>query len=252
MQMFGLTGKVALVTGGNGGIGRAIALALAKAGADVAVVGRNEAKTAAVVTEIEALGRRALGLTCDVTDRAAIRATVEQAVRQLGPVTILVNNAGIVRPRLPQNKAPEEWDQVLSTNLDAPFFFAQAVYPTMAAAGGGSIINIASISAWVGQSYNPDYNAAKAGLEGLTRSLAVAWARKGIRVNAILPGWVSTEMIEGPSQDPAWVEAQGARIPMGRFAGPEEMGGAAVFLASAASSYMTGASLVIDGGLTAG
>ncbi|HLO02887.1 MAG TPA: SDR family oxidoreductase [Symbiobacteriaceae bacterium] len=243
---------MALVTGGNGGIGRAIALTLAKAGADVAIIGRNEAKTAAVVAEIVERGRRAVGLTCDVTDRAAIRTTVEQVVQHLGSVTILVNNAGIVRPGSPLKKAPEEWDQVLSTNLDAPFFFAQAVYPAMAAAGGGSIINISSISSVVGQSYNADYNAAKAGLDGLTRSLAVAWAKKGIRVNSLLPGWVLTEMTESAAADPAWLAAQVARIPLGRFAGPEEMTGAVLFLASSASSYMTGASLVIDGGLTVG
>lgn len=250
--MFELTGKVALVTGGNGGIGRAIALALAKAGADVAIIGRNAAKTAAVVGEIEATGRRALGLTCDVTDQAAIRAAVEQVAEALGPITILVNNAGIVRPSSPLKKSSAEWDLVLATNLDAPFCFAQAVYPSMAAAGGGSIINISSISSVLGQSYNVDYNAAKAGLDGLTRSLAVAWAKKGIRVNSLLPGWVLTEMTESAAADPDWYEAQLARIPLGRFAGPEDMAGAALFLASSASSYMTGASLVIDGGLTAG
>lgn len=250
--MFDLTGKIALVTGGNGGIGRVIALTLAQAGADVAIIGRNEAKTAAVVAELEATGRRAIGLTCDVTDRTAIRATVEQVVQGLGPVTILVNNAGIVRPNSPLKKSPEEWDQVLSTNLDAPFFFAQAVYPSMVEAGGGSIINISSISSVVGQDYNADYNAAKAGLDGLTRSLAVAWASKGIRVNSLLPGWVLTEMTESATADPDWYKAQLARIPLGRFAGPEEMAGAALFLASPASSYMTGASLLIDGGLTAG
>lgn len=250
--MFDLSGKVALVTGGNGGIGRAIALALAQAGADVAIVARNEAKTAAVVAEIQGLGRRAIGLACDVTDRGAIQVTVDAAATQLGPITILVNNAGIVRPGAPQKKAPEVWEQVLQTNLSAPFFFAQAVYPSMSAAGGGSIINISSISSMVGQSYNADYNAAKAGLDGLTRSLAVAWAKKGIRVNSLLPGWVKTEMTDHAAEDPAWLEAQIARIPMGRFAQPEEMAGAALFLASPASSYMTGACLLMDGGLTAG
>jgi 2-deoxy-D-gluconate 3-dehydrogenase len=243
---FDLTRRVALVTGGNGGIGRGIAVGLARAGAAVAIAARDEAKTAAVVAEIESLGRECLGIRCDVTDRAQVDGAVAATVARFGSLTVLVNNAGIARGGPPESMAEETWHLVLDTNLTANFRFAQAAHPAMLAAGGGKVINIGSEFALFGSGAVLPYSASKGGVIQLTKSLAVAWARHNIQVNAIIPGWFTTDMTN-PIEGERRAEIV-RRTPARRFGEPEELAGAAVFLASRASDFVTGQSLVVDGG----
>lgn len=247
-EEFDLTGKKAIVTGGNGGIGRGIALGLARAGADVVIAARNQEKTAAMVEEIVALGRRCLGLSCDVRDRNDIAAVVNATLEEYGRLNILVNNAGISAGGPPQDIAEETWDRVVDTNLKAVLRFSQAVYPAMVAAGGGKIINIGSEYSLFGSAAVLPYSASKGGVIQLTKSLAVAWASSNIQVNAIIPGWVRTDMTAPVIGNQAWYGAIVQRTPAGRFAEPEEMAGTAVFLASAASDFVTGQSIAVDGG----
>jgi len=252
-EMFDLTGKVAIVTGGNGGIGRAIAVGMAQHGADIVVAARNEQKTAAVVKEIEALGRRCLGVRCDVLEQDDIINTVEMAVRELGSLNILVNNSGIGQGGEPtQTVTLETWHQVIDTNLTSAFLFSKAAHPMMVKAGGGKIINIGSMTSIFGSDWVAPYSASKGGVVQLTKSLAIAWAVDNIQVNAILPGWIHTDLTASIKNNFAdRYETIRSRIPQGRWGEPEEMGGCAVFLASKASDYVTGVSIPVDGGYTA-
>jgi 2-dehydro-3-deoxy-D-gluconate 5-dehydrogenase len=246
--LFDLSGRVALVTGGNGGIGRGIALGLAGAGADVVIAARNEAKTRAVVAEVEALGRRAAGVGCDVLSRAEIDAAVEAAREAFGRLDILVNNAGIAAGGPPHEIAEETWDRVVDTNLKAVFQCSQAAYPLLKASGRGKVINIGSEYSLFGSPTVVPYSASKGGVIQLTKSLAVAWARDGIQVNAIIPGWITTDMTEGVKRNEQLYGAIVGRTPARRFAEPEELAGTAVFLASGASDFVTGQSIAVDGG----
>jgi 2-deoxy-D-gluconate 3-dehydrogenase len=245
---FGLGGTVAIVTGGNGGIGRGIALGLAEAGADIAIAARNPEKTAAVAAEVEALGRRCLALVCDVLARGHIEAAVATTRSKLGKVCILVNNAGIAGGGRPESLEEEVWDRVLDTNLKAGFMFAQACHAAMVENGWGKVINIGSEYSLFGSPTVLPYSASKGGVIQMTKSLAVAWARDNIQVNCIIPGWISTEMTTGLSRNPDAYQRIVQRTPARRFGTPEECAGAAVFLASKASDFVTGQSIAVDGG----
>ena len=193
-QLFDLRGRVAIVTGGNGGIGLGMARGLADAGADIAIVGRDEAKSSAAVADIGGRGVRAISVGADVTDKAAIAAMVERVKGELGRIDILVNNAGINIRKAPHNLELEEWQSVIDTNLTSAFLCSKAVYPAMKAAGGGKIINIGSMMSIFGASFAPAYAASKGGIVQFTRSCACAWAADNIQANAILPGWIDTDL----------------------------------------------------------
>ena len=192
--LFDLSGKVAVVTGGNGGIGLGMARGLADAGARIAIVGRNEAKSAAAVTELQQRGAKAISITADVTGKATVADMVERVGREFGRIDILVNNAGINIRKSPHALDLEEWDRVVRTNLTSAFLCSQAVYPAMKEAGGGKIINIGSMMSIFGASFAPAYAASKGGIVQFTRSCAVAWAADNIQVNAVLPGWIDTDL----------------------------------------------------------
>ena len=248
--LFSLEGKVALVTGGNGGLGLAMALGLAEAGADVAVAARNAEKTAGAVAQIQAHGVKSLGLTVDVTREADVVDMVSRTVHELGSIDILVNNAGTVVRKEPQDLSAEEWDLTLDVNLRAAFLVARTAYPHMKERGGGKIISIGSMfSIFGGGGSGAPYSASKGGLVQLSKSLAVAWAKDNIQSNAILPGWFPTNLTSDiPLNQPERYDLISRRIPMGRWGNPEDLKGATVFLASRASDYVTGAVITVDGG----
>ena len=248
--LFDLSGKVAIVTGGNGGLGRGMALGLAGAGSNIVVAARNMDKTAQALSQIEELGVKAMGLKVDVSQESDINEMVSQTVEDLGQVDILVNNAGITARKEPQDLDTEEWDQVLDVNLRAAFLAARAVYPHMRSQGAGKIINIGSMfSIFGGGGSGAPYSASKGGIVQLSKSLAVAWAKDNIQSNAILPGWFMTELTSAvPLTQPERYDLINRRIPYGRWGEPEELQGAVVFLASRASDYVTGAVLTVDGG----
>jgi len=248
MGVFDLTGRVALITGGNGGIGLGMARGLAKAGASVIIAGRNAAKNAAAVAELTGLGATCDVLEVDVADDAACRAMVEAAHARFGQLDILVNNAGIARGGRPQNLPIADWNAVLQTNLTAVMVACQAAYPLMKARGGGKIINTGSMYSLFGGAFSPAYAASKGGLVQLTKSLAAAWAPDNIQVNAILPGWITTEMTQGGKDNEPFSARIVARTPAGRWGEPVDFEGPAVFLASPASDFVTGSSLAVDGG----
>ncbi len=194
MQLFDLTGKVSIVTGGNGGIGQAIATGLAEAGSDIAIVDQNTNSVAKVTEELKNLGRRCVGIRCDITNYDNIRAAVETTLRDLGGLNILINAAGVTGAAPPESMPEEEWDRVVDINLKASFRFCQAVYPVLTKAGGGKIVNIGSIYSFLGSVPAIHYAVSKGGVLQMTKSLAVAWAGDNIQVNAIVPGWIRTDM----------------------------------------------------------
>ena len=246
MTPFDLTGRVAFVTGGNGGIGLGCARGLAKAGAKVIIAARNADKSAAAVAE---LGAGAEAVSLDVTDPDACHAAIAGAAARHGRLDVLVNNAGISKGRQPQDLSLADWNAVLASNLTAVFVCSQAAYAPMKAAGGGKIINIGSMYSIFGNSYAAAYSASKGGLVQLTKSLAVAWAPDNIQVNAILPGWIVTDMTAGAKDNaPGFDEAIVARTPARRWGEIDDFAGPTVFLASAASQFVTGHSLAVDGG----
>ena len=248
MSLFDLTGRVALVTGGNGGIGLGIARGLAGAGASVVIAGRNPAKNAKAKAELEALGAKAIALEVDVTDEAACRAMVDQAAAHFGGLDILVNNAGVANGGRPESLPMETWRLVLNANLDAVFVGSQAAHPHFKARGGGKIINIGSMYSLFGSPFSAAYGASKGGVVQLTKSLAVTWARDNIQVNAILPGWIESEMTAGAKENDAFSEQIVRRTPARRWGVPADFEGPAVFLASRASDFVTGDVLCVDGG----
>ena len=249
-QMFDLTGRVAIVTGGNGGLGLAMALGLAGAGADIVVAARNTDKTAQACAQIESLGVKTVGLEVDVIQEADIIRMVAETLQAFGRVDILVNNAGMTVRKEPQDLETGEWDQVLDVNLRAAFLASRAVYPHMKEQGGGKIVNIGSMfSIFGGGGSGAPYSASKGGIVQLSKSLAVAWAKDNIQSNAILPGWFMTDLTAAvPATQPERYDLISRRIPYGRWGEPEELQGTVVFLSSAASDYVTGAVITVDGG----
>jgi len=245
-KMFDLAGKVAVVTGANTGIGQGVALALAAAGADVAAVGRSSADETAKA--VEALGRRCLHVSADLSSIEPIDRIVVEVEAGLGPIDILVNNAGIIRRSDAVDFTEADWDQVVDTNLKSAFFLSQAIGRQMISRGGGKIINIASMLSFQGGMRVASYTASKSGLAGLTKLLANEWAAKGVNVNAIAPGYFVTNNTEALRQDEGRSREILGRIPAGRWGRPEDLGGAAVFLASSASDYVHGAIVPVDGG----
>jgi 2-dehydro-3-deoxy-D-gluconate 5-dehydrogenase len=248
MDEFDLSGRVAIVTGGNGGIGRGIALGLAKAGADIAIAARNAEKLESTAAEIRALGRRCAAIGCDVTKRSDIEAAITRTKAELGHPEILVNNAGVTGGGRPESIPEETWDRVLDTNLKACFVFAQAAYPSMKTVGRGKIINIGSEYSLFGSPTVLPYSASKGGVVQLTKSLAVAWAKDNIQVNCIIPGWITTDMTAPAIENKEFYDGIIARTPARRFGEPEELGGVAVLLASKAGDFVTGQSICVDGG----
>jgi 2-deoxy-D-gluconate 3-dehydrogenase len=246
MSLFDLTGRVALVTGGNGGIGLGMAIGLRDAGARVAIAGRNPAKA---TTALAALGGDAIFITADVTKKADCVAMVAACIAQFGRLDILVNNAGTTVRKPPQDLTEAEWHQVMDTNLSSAFYAAQAVYPTMKAQGSGKIINIGSVMSLGGSPYAAPYAASKAGIMNLSKALATSWATDNIQVNSILPGWIDTDLTAGAREQVAGLnEAVLARTPAARWGHPSDLAGTAVFLASKGSDFVTGAAIPVDGG----
>lgn len=242
---FRLDGKVALVTGGNVGLGQAIAVALAQAGADIVSTSRRAAPE--TKSAVEGLGRRFLSIEADLGSTSPIAGIVEQTIA-FGGLDILVNNAGIIRRNDSVAFTEADWDAVIDTNLKSAFFLSQAAGRHMIAQGRGKIINIASMLSFQGGIRVPSYTASKSGLAGITRLLACEWASKGVNVNAIAPGYMTTDNTEALRADQTRNAEILGRIPAGRWGEPSDLGGAAVFLASAASDYVNGAIIPVDGG----
>jgi NAD(P)-dependent dehydrogenase (short-subunit alcohol dehydrogenase family) len=249
MDEFDLTGRKALVTGASRGIGQAIAVALAEHGADVALNSRNPEALEKVAAEVEQLGRRAAVVPADVTDRAAIEGMVDAAVQALGGLDVVVNNAGGTAFMVPFTQLRfSGWEKVMRLNVESTVHVLQAAAPHLLATGRASVINIASVAGLGATPALTPYGASKAAVISLTRSLAVEWATSGVRVNALCPGWTATELNRNLWEDEQASAGLVATIPMGRWGRAEEMAGPAVFLASDASSFMTGQVLVVDGG----
>jgi 2-deoxy-D-gluconate 3-dehydrogenase len=249
MRLFDLSSKVAVVTGGNGGIGLGMAKGLAEAGAAVAIAARDVGKAAEAVAELERLGAKAVFVEFDAARVDSCRAMIDTVRKQFGRLDILVNNAGISIRKLPQEYTPAEWQTVLDVNLNSAFWCAQAAYPGMCEIGGGKIINIGSMMSIFAAPYSAPYAASKGGILQTTRALAVAWANDNIQVNAILPGWIDTELTrKARSQVPGLHDRVLSRTPAGRWGSPEDFAGIAVFLAAPASDFVTGAGIVVDGG----
>jgi 2-deoxy-D-gluconate 3-dehydrogenase len=245
-NIFDLTGKVAIVTGANTGIGQAIALSLASAGADIAAVGRTPAEE--TVAKVRALGRKAQIVSADLSSIEPVQRVVDEAIAKLGGLDILINNAGIIRRADSVDFSEADWDAVIDTNLKSTFFLAQAAGRHMLAQGSGKIVNIASLLSFQGGIRVPSYTASKSGVAGLTKLLANEWAGKGVNVNAIAPGYIATNNTAALQADETRNRQIQERIPAGRWGEASDIGGAAVFLSSPAANYIHGHVLAVDGG----
>jgi len=247
MSLFDLTGKTAVVTGAGRGLGEAIALGLARAGADVALV-TNRTPADKTADAVRALGRKAITIQADIADRTKLAGIIERTVDELGRIDVLVNNAGIIRRTPAAEHSYEDWQDVLDVNLNSVFFLSQLAGKHMIEQGSGKIINIASMLSYQGGINVPGYTSSKHAVAGLTKALASEWAGKGLQVNAIAPGYMSTDNTEALRDDPVRSTQILQRIPAGRWGTSEDLIGPAVFLASAASDYMNGHIMAVDGG----
>jgi 2-deoxy-D-gluconate 3-dehydrogenase len=250
-QLFDLSGRVAIVTGGNAGIGLAMARGLAEAGAAVTIADRNADNSAIAKTSLERAGHQVLACVTDVTDPDSVAAMVAATHDRFERIDILINNAGISVSAPLAEMALADWQRVIDVNMTAPFICAQAVYPTMKAAGGGKIINIASVLAQLGAGGAANYASSKGGILQFTRSLATAWAADNIQSNAILPGWIDTDLTSRAKERvPELHDRIISRVPAARWGRPDDLAGVAIFLASAASDFVNGAALTVDGGFS--
>ncbi|HEX5211590.1 MAG TPA: glucose 1-dehydrogenase [Pseudolabrys sp.] len=249
MGLFDLKGRIAFITGGNGGIGLGMAKGLATAGASIVIAGRNEKKAKAALAELVALGAKAEFIKLDALQEASCKQAIDEAAERFGGLDILVNNAGTSVRKQPQDLTAQEWHQVMNTNLTAAFLCAQAAYPHMMKRGGGKIINIGSMMSIFAMSYAAPYSASKGGIVQMARALAVAWAKDNIQVNTILPGWIDTDLTRSArEQVPGLNEKVLVRTPAQRWGAADDFAGIAVFLASQASNFVTGAAIPVDGG----
>jgi 2-deoxy-D-gluconate 3-dehydrogenase len=247
--MFDLGGKIALVTGGNGGIGLGMARGLGLAGATIIMVGRNVEKSAAALRELQLQQVQASALAADVTDEGEVRELFARVQASHGRLDILVNNAGSTVRKAPDQLSLDEWRSVMDVNLTSAFLCCRAAYPLMQQAGAGKIINIGSMLSIFGAPYASVYGASKGGIVQFTRSIATAWAKDHIQANAVLPGWIETDLTQGARQQvPGLYERVLARTPAGRWGQPGDLAGVAVFLASRASDFVTGTAIPVDGG----
>jgi 2-dehydro-3-deoxy-D-gluconate 5-dehydrogenase len=248
-KSFELGGKVAIITGGNGGIGLGMAHGLGEAGAALAIVGRDAAKSEKAVADLATRGIRAISVTADVTDKEAVGAMIGRVRDQFGRIDILVNNAGINIRKPPHALELDEWERVIDTNLTSAFLCTKAVYPAMKDAGGGKVINIGSMMSIFGATFAPAYAASKGGIVQYTRACACAWAADNIQVNAILPGWIDTDLTRrARTEIDGLHERVLARTPAARWGNISDFAGIAVFLASSASDFVTGTAIPVDGG----
>ena len=248
--MFEISNKIAIVTGASRGLGKAIAIGLAKAGANVVVT--DVLDVSGTVNEIKKLGQDVIGIKVDVSKKQDIEKVVQQAITKFGKIDILVNNAGILRMGNAESMKQEDWEKVIQVNLTGQFLCAQAVGKQMIKQKSGKIINIASIAGLGGYAQSAPYSASKAGIILMTKTLAVEWGQHNIQVNAICPGVFATDMTDNFLKDKQFMEMIKARVPLRRYANPDELVGTVIYLASKSSDYMTGHALVIDGGWTAG
>ena len=253
MKLFDITGKVAVVTGGNGGIGLAMAQGIASCGADVVIAGRNAEKAGPALESLRALGVRAAFVAADVTKKAECQKLIDETAASFGRVDILVNNAGTSIRKMPQDFTEDEWHHVMDTNLTSAFLCSQAAYHAMVKAGGGKMINIGSMMSLFGAPYATPYASSKGGIVQMTRALATAWAQDNIQVNAVLPGWIDTDLTRRARQQVQGLhESVEKRTPQGRWGAPPDMSGVAAFLASPASDFVTGTAIPVDGGFSIG
>jgi len=249
VRLFDLSGKVAVVTGGNGGIGFGMARGLAEAGCAIVVAGRNADKSARAVKELQGLGVRAAAVAANVADEAAVAALIKRTAEDFGRVDIVINNAGTNIRKLPQDLSLDEWHHVMDTNLTSAFLVSKAAYPHMKRQGGGKVINIGSMMSIFGVRFSPAYAPSKGGIVQLTKALATAWAVDNIQVNAVLPGWIDTELTQSARREVAGLhDSVLRRTPAGRWGVIEDMAGVAVFLAGPGSDFVTGTAIPVDGG----
>ena len=253
MNLFDLNGKVAVITGGNGGIGLGMAQGIASCGATIVIAGRNEEKAASALKSLHDMGAKAGFIAADVTKKAECEALIANAVESHGRVDILVNNAGTSVRKMPQDLSEEEWHHVLDTNLTSAFLCSQAAYNQMVKTGGGKMINIGSMMSLFGAPYATAYASSKGGIVQMTRAMATAWAKDNIQVNAVLPGWIDTDLTKRARQQVTGLhDSVEKRTPHGRWGTPHDMAGIAAFLASPASDFVTGTAIPVDGGFSIG
>ncbi|HET6605521.1 MAG TPA: glucose 1-dehydrogenase [Rhodopila sp.] len=251
MNLFDLKGKVAIVTGGNGGIGLGMARGIASLGATIVIAGRNEAKAENALATLRGMGADAGFVAGDVTHKATCEALIASAEKQYGRVDILVNNAGTSVRKPPQDISEAEWHHVLDTNLTSAFFCSQAAYPAMKRQGGGKMINIGSMMSLFGAPFAAAYASSKGGIVQMTRAMATAWAKDNIQVNAVLPGWIDTDLTKrAREQVDGLQDSVEKRTPQGRWGTPDDMAGIGAFLASKASDFVTGTAIPVDGGFS--
>ena len=250
-KLFDLTGKTAIVTGGNGGIGYGMASEIGKSGANVVITGRNSDKTKEAVNELKKSFDNVIGIDSDVSDESSIKDMIKISNETFGSIDVLINNAGIGIREFPENYSTDDWNQVINLNLTGAFLCSREVYPIMKSQGSGKIINIGSMTSIFGLDWAVAYASSKGGIVQLTKTLAVSWAKDNIQSNCILPGWIHTDLTQGiKDQFQDRYQQILSRIPSNRWGEPDDLAGTAVYLSSSASDYVNGVSIAVDGGYT--